>query len=70
MEKIIEIPENEAPPTLEQQLRGALYAGANYHQVTKIVCGYRVAYIVSEYLWNQRVDLAKVDPGDPSPPTE
>ena len=53
----IELPGPSDPPTLADQLRGALYEGAMYHRVTKISHEHRVSYLVPEHLWNARQGL-------------
>lgn len=49
----IQLPEKESPPTLADQLRGALYTGASYHWITKVTCGDRTSYIVPAHIWEK-----------------
>lgn len=38
--KEIVLPDREAPPSVEDRLRGAIYEASNYYRATKIVCGH------------------------------
>lgn len=47
----IVLPGPSDPPTLADQLRGALYEASNYHRVTKITHEHRVGYLVPAHIW-------------------
>lgn len=51
--KTIVLPEEGPPPTLEEQLRGAIYAAAMYYHVTKVQCGHRTVYIIPEWFFEE-----------------
>lgn len=47
----IALPTPSDPPTIADQLRGALYGASNYGKVTKITHEHRVAYLVPADIW-------------------
>jgi len=49
----IELPVEPAAPSVEDQLRAALYGACTYHRATRITSGHRVGYIVSEAMWQR-----------------
>lgn len=51
--RTIQIVANEPPPTVEQQIRVAVYDACIYHRPTKITSGtHQVAYVISEHMLN------------------
>lgn len=63
----IVLPEPHDALTLADQIRNALYAGANYYQVTKITHGHRVGYLVPADIWEpieaqRALESAKTSP--------
>lgn len=49
----IQIVASEPPPSIEQQIRIAVYDACIYHRPTKITSGtHQVAYVISEHMLN------------------
>jgi hypothetical protein len=51
----IRLPDEDTPQSLEDQLRAALYEGANYHEITKITHTHRASYLVPEHIYEKLV---------------
>lgn len=68
--KEIVLSEEATPPTLEEQIKAAIYAACNYYWPTKIVCGYRTAYLIDEWTYARLVAVAEAEPGSITVPDE
>lgn len=51
----IEIPENPAPPSLESQIRGAIYSAVTVYHATIIKCGLHEIVLIDKGMYESLV---------------